>query len=271
VLIVVGVSGELGIGVRIAYIDGRIRAKSIELRSKNADLRSQSDQMLALVTQEAGDAADSAKTARTEAEGGKTASKDAQDIATAAKTSAAEAQREIASVSKQAGDIDDKLKLALSMLSMRSVRDPKKMKESVTKYAPWVQPVVVKSYIGDWEGFWACVSVVQGLSTPQIPGSLKVSGAGCGNEPMPSGELPINGIEIHARSPILFPVLLEEGRLLEILRADGGVGNFSDIGGNANPDAPKDHIEVLIGIDPAFSLERFQQEQERLKRQTNSK
>jgi len=53
-LITIGVTGELGIGIRIASINGVLRAKSSELRSK-------SDQLIALVTQQAGSANTSAK------------------------------------------------------------------------------------------------------------------------------------------------------------------------------------------------------------------
>ena len=159
------------------------------------------------------------------------------------------------------------------MLSVRSVRDPKKMKEWIAKYSPWQQPVVVNSYAGDLEGFFACMSLVDGLLTPESPGTLKVSGAGCGREPTPSGELAINGIRLHMGSPVSYPVVLEGARLLEILRGDGGLGTFGDIGGSGDRDGPRDHIDIIIGVNPAFSLERMQEEQYRIKieRQTNPK
>ena len=59
-LITFGIVGELWIGIRIASINGALRGKSAELRSKG-------DQLLALVTLQAGDARDSAKTAHDEA------------------------------------------------------------------------------------------------------------------------------------------------------------------------------------------------------------
>jgi hypothetical protein len=62
-LITMGITGELGIGIKIASTNGRLRAKSSELRSKNADLRSESDQLLALVNQQAGEARTSAELA----------------------------------------------------------------------------------------------------------------------------------------------------------------------------------------------------------------
>jgi hypothetical protein len=67
-LITIGIIGELGVGIKVASINGALRGKSAELRSKNADLRSKSDQLLALVTQQAGDAAASAKQAHNEAD-----------------------------------------------------------------------------------------------------------------------------------------------------------------------------------------------------------
>jgi hypothetical protein len=53
VLVAGGIVGELVVGVKITFING-------ELRSKSATLRSDSDQLLAVVTQEAGSAASSA-------------------------------------------------------------------------------------------------------------------------------------------------------------------------------------------------------------------
>lgn len=60
-LITIGIMGELGVGIEIASINGALRGKSAQLRSK-------SDQLLALVTLQAGDARDSAKTAHDEAD-----------------------------------------------------------------------------------------------------------------------------------------------------------------------------------------------------------
>lgn len=60
-LITLGIVGELGVGIKIASINGALRGKSAQLRSK-------SDQLLALVTLQAGEARDSAKTAHDEAD-----------------------------------------------------------------------------------------------------------------------------------------------------------------------------------------------------------
>lgn len=54
-LIVLGIFGELGIGLAIASINSSLRAKNAELRSKNAELRSDSDQLVALVSKQAED------------------------------------------------------------------------------------------------------------------------------------------------------------------------------------------------------------------------
>lgn len=48
-LVIIGVMGEFGVGLKISSINGQLRAKGAELRSK-------SDQLLALVTQQASDA-----------------------------------------------------------------------------------------------------------------------------------------------------------------------------------------------------------------------
>lgn len=56
-LITGGIVGELWVSIRVTSINGT-------LRSKNAELRSESDQLLALLTRQAGDAAASARIAR---------------------------------------------------------------------------------------------------------------------------------------------------------------------------------------------------------------
>ena len=233
------VLGLLGAGLVAAGVSGELWEES-QIAKLETCIRRGDDALFLVLSKEAGDAEASArqaakasseakadaKTARDEADAATTASREAQTVASGAKTSASEAQDKVASVSKQAGDIDDQLKLALSMLSVRKVRDPKRMKELVAKYAGWPQPVVVKSYVGDWEGLWACLSLVEGLSVPESPGMLKQTGAGCGAEPIPSDGIPINGIALHMGTPVTPPVLMEGFRLLEILRGDGGLGNF---------------------------------------------
>jgi len=68
ILVTIGILGELGTGLWISHINSQLRVKSEELRSK-------SDQLLALVTKEAGDAKASADSA---AEAASSATKDAE-------------------------------------------------------------------------------------------------------------------------------------------------------------------------------------------------
>lgn len=53
ILISIGVAGELAIGVEISHINGLIRDKAGEVRTKNGALREKSDQLVALVSLEA--------------------------------------------------------------------------------------------------------------------------------------------------------------------------------------------------------------------------
>jgi hypothetical protein len=64
ILVAGGVACELGAGFMIESKNTALRAIDIQLRSKNAALRSASEQLLALVTQQAGNASDSAQKAR---------------------------------------------------------------------------------------------------------------------------------------------------------------------------------------------------------------
>jgi hypothetical protein len=85
ILIIAGVMGEFGAGLKISSINGQLRAKSAELRSK-------SDQLLALVTQEAGDAKTSAEGAAVAASRAKDSSNEASQTAGVAKALASEAK-----------------------------------------------------------------------------------------------------------------------------------------------------------------------------------
>ena len=93
--IVAGIVGELWVGVAITSINGRLRTKGAELRSK-------SDQLLALVIQQAGDA-------QTSAEG--------------AASAAIRAQAAVDTVGKRAEDIDSDLARTQYLMSARSIND----------------------------------------------------------------------------------------------------------------------------------------------------
>lgn len=88
VFITGGIVGELWAGVEVTSINGRLRSKSAELRSK-------SDQLLALVTQEAGNA-------KASAEG-------AAGAAARANAQAGKAQQQVEALSKTANDLQAKL------------------------------------------------------------------------------------------------------------------------------------------------------------------
>jgi hypothetical protein len=62
-LVSVGVACELGAGLMIESKNASLRAIDIQLRSKNAELRSKSDRLLALVTEQSGNAEKSATAA----------------------------------------------------------------------------------------------------------------------------------------------------------------------------------------------------------------
>jgi hypothetical protein len=62
-LIAIGVMGELGVGIKITSIASQLRGKSALLRSKNAELRIASDQLIALINSETEEAKKEAKAA----------------------------------------------------------------------------------------------------------------------------------------------------------------------------------------------------------------
>jgi hypothetical protein len=106
-LITGGIVGELWVGIKITSING-------VLRSKNAELRSDSDQLLALVTQRAGDAAESAKIAHAEANAVKGIADEARADAKDALKKAQTAQRELAHAEADAAKAQAAASRALS-------------------------------------------------------------------------------------------------------------------------------------------------------------
>jgi hypothetical protein len=112
VLITAGILGELWAGVSINHINGQLRGKS-------AELRSESDQMLALVTQEAGDAKNSATTAHKEADAAGVVAGNAQrkagdalDQSNAANDAAGKAKETAGAAAKLADEANKKAEAA---------------------------------------------------------------------------------------------------------------------------------------------------------------
>lgn len=63
VLVALGIIGELGIGIEIAFVNSQLRGVDTQLRSKNAELRTASDQLVALINSKAEEAKKQAKDA----------------------------------------------------------------------------------------------------------------------------------------------------------------------------------------------------------------
>lgn len=139
VAIFIGVAGELGVGVKIAVING-------QLRSKNSELRSKSDQLLALITQEAGDAAQSAKTAHEQL---RAISKEADAL------------------SEKAGDINAELTMAQWALGARHVVDEADLENGFRKEFKG-KLIAFKSYVQDEEAFLLCRQYVSAATKPEV-------------------------------------------------------------------------------------------------------
>ena len=155
------VLGLLGAALVASGVAGELFAES-QIETVETCIRQGNDALSLLLSKEAGDAAKSAKTAReestaakTEADAAKLSAGEALTRAHAAGSSADKAQKKVAAVSERADDIEERLKLALSMLSVRSVRHPTGMKDALTLYK-WPQ-IVIRSYSGDPEAWSACI------------------------------------------------------------------------------------------------------------------
>lgn len=179
----------------------------------------------------------------------------ALDKSSAANDAAGKAQEKVRAVARQADDTDERLKLSLSMLSVRTVRHLVGTEDRL-KAANWKWPerVVVKSYSGDAEGFNACIQISLVMATPELGiRSLRVE---CGKEPL-RFPIVVSGITIS------WPDMLVLMLLRTAFIADGGLGDVRDIMAcePCRPDQPatSTEMEIFVGVNPGFSFDRLEQ------------
>lgn len=137
VLVVLGIFGELAIGLWISHISGR-------LREKNGLLRSASDQLLALVTQQAGSAEHSAASAEASVK--------------AVGAEADKVKKEVRAVGGAAASIDAQVLATQALLSARMLQNREKLSSELkAKYRG--REIILPSYIGDQEAWGLCTQL----------------------------------------------------------------------------------------------------------------
>jgi hypothetical protein len=169
-LITLGIVGELGVGIKVTSINGTLRGKSAELRSK-------SDQLLALVTQQAGDAATSAKVAHNEAGDAATAAGKAQQKAGSVAKQADELNRELLATKTQLSTVDAKrAELEKSLINLAVCNAPRvisglffmsgkvETESYVDRLRPMAGQLVFIEFIPDAEAHRAAVSIANTLT-----------------------------------------------------------------------------------------------------------
>jgi hypothetical protein len=131
VIVVGGIFGEAG-------ATGKVSAINSLLRSKTSELRAKSDQLLALITLEAGSAASSAANAQGSADAvGKVADR----------------------VAKKAGAIDQALSMAQYFSAYRDVRNPDALKQEFALFKG--RPIIFRSYVHDGDAYFLCEELVE--------------------------------------------------------------------------------------------------------------
>jgi hypothetical protein len=191
ILVTAGVELEFWGGASIAQINGG-------LRSMNAQLRHESGQLVALVTQQAGDAKESARLARESASGAKT-------LADAADTKAKQ-------VEARAAQIDAELKETEFLMSARTVLNRKELVDAMRGKSKW-NGVLLRSYIGDQEGYGLCTLLWATAKEAELDPADE-----CGRSPLtvPMG----NTIEISG--PYLDETMALSSMLITVGRVTGG-------------------------------------------------
>lgn len=233
IAIFLGVAGELWAGAEIAYLNG-------QLRNKNSDLRSKSDQLLALVTQQAGDAETSAKIANNEAGSAVTKSDKANHLAgaamsksNAANDAASDAQKRVEAVGDQADDIDRALWQMQSLANSRFVTNMESLKNALRKFHG--EDIEFTSYNGSQEADILCNSLVNAAHAAEMNPTDR-----CGKEPAePTDRLRI----IQTNILISGPDPQKTAELSGIL-ADQISGGIAAVG------LPTPRLIVLVGNHP---------------------
>lgn len=152
-LIVFGVAGEL-------YVD--VKAGKIETQIRKAN-----DNLLSLIILEAGDAAQSAKTARGNAEA---------------------VEKEAATLMTELGKAQGKLRQLQVFALARHIGDIDALIEALKPFKG--RQVVLRSYIGDAEGWLFCVSLLNAVQKAQMHAANQ-----CGQWPFDAGK-PVTGLSI---------------------------------------------------------------------------
>jgi hypothetical protein len=133
-----GVFGEAGATAKVASINSHLRSKTSEFRAK-------SDQLLAVVTQQAGNAETSATAA--------------SEASASAKSDVKTAHDEVNVIGKRAKLIDADLTTVQWLISARRIQDVDGAVADL-RNGFHGRDIILKSYSGDVEGYWLCEQLV---------------------------------------------------------------------------------------------------------------
>jgi hypothetical protein len=208
-LVAVGVAGELGIGIAINVINGKIQ-------EDNSSLRTDSDQLVAFVTRVAGSAAQSALIA--------------QGAAKQADEDAGKADKKATHVGEQAVKVEQALDMVQYFSSSRTIQDWKSLKTQLEQFRG--QSVVFRSYRNDGDGYFMCGQLTVAA---QLAGMLVTNQ--CGEWPFPDGStqsdgtvFPSTGITVFGSSES--SMLAMEGVMSRVNLGFGAMGMVrSDLSG----------------------------------------
>jgi hypothetical protein len=248
-LVIVGVMGEFGVGLKISSINGQLRAKGVELRNK-------SDQLLALVTQEAGNAADSADRAENSAKVAKEQAGQAKDDAGLAKKNVKIVGQQVEALGPRTLSAEQQRDIAKALSNARGTR---------------FHPTTIGSYSLDGEGTALAGQLIQVFLDARI-GPLSGERA---------GRIETGGFEwgVSIRGPMyemqfmtaIRDALTNIGKLKEVsingaqsprgvvMGGRGGIGGKAAIGGGGGSPVQqrppvRGPIEVWVGIRPPIVL-----------------
>lgn len=211
VLVIVGILGELGVGLWVSHINGQLRIRTEQLRSK-------SDQLLTLVTKEAGDANKSAQ--------------EAAGASASAKADAKTAKEDVHTVGKRAALIGTELAQAEFLMSARTVRDRDALTGKLKELFKG-KVLHVKSYIGDQEAHGLCKQIVSVTRDAEM-----YPFDDCGESPLT--------VPLTSPMAVSGPDVDETLKIGDLLNRIGGIGGWSGV--------KAAELTIFVGVKPPLMI-----------------
>ena len=231
ILVTIGVAGEL----LVTYKGSRVETH----------LRENSHKIEAFLTQQAGDAVASAKTAHEEADAAGVASREAQGTTS--------------EVAQRAGQIDSELAQAEYLLSARRLDNTEQLAEELKKKFKG-REIMLMSYRGDQEGWGLCVQLWYVAKSAEMRPVNQ-----CGVEDF---AIPSPGLE--NQPAVISPMQISGPNIQETVDIGGMLVRIGRLPFGAASGMPNGMLMIFVGVKPPFMIGQARSVKMPTKKKTNN-